>query len=259
MASVGLHPLQAGSGIGWLGREPRKRNPRYSREHHPWFFQGPGPPRNPKLLEGSRDVAKNRKPPDKVFLNIPYDRNFENLFLAYIAGISAFGLVPRATLEIANSSRRLEKILDLIGTCRHSIHDLSRVQLDIHAPRTPRFNMPFELGLSVAYDEIAKGGQNDWFVCETERLRLSKSLSDLNGTDPYIHDGNITGVFRELCNIFARREKQPTTQQMRRIYREVRRNLPTTLHHTGARSLYETRVFKDLCVLASTYASGIVH
>ena len=119
--------------------------------------------------------------------------------------------------------------------------------------------MPFELGLSVAYDEIAKGGQNDWFVCETERLRLSKSLSDLNGTDPYIHDGNITGVFRELCNIFARREKQPTTQQMRRIYREVRRNLPTILHHTGARSLYETRVFKDLCVLASTYASGIVH
>jgi hypothetical protein len=57
-------------------------------------------------------VAKNRKPPDKVFLNIPYDRNFENLFLAYIAGISAFGLVPRATLEIANSSRRHAQELD---------------------------------------------------------------------------------------------------------------------------------------------------
>jgi hypothetical protein len=204
-------------------------------------------------------VVKNRKPPDKVFLNIPYDHNFEKLFLAYISGISAFGLVPLATLEIPSSSRRLEKILKLIGTCRYSIHDLSRMQLDNHAPRTPRFNMPFELGLSVAYDEIAKEGKYDWFVCETKRLRLSKSLSDLNGTDPYIHDGNIAGVFRELCNIFARHEKQSTIQQMRQIYREVRRNLPTILLQSGANSLYETRVFKDLCVLASTYADAIVH
>lgn len=204
-------------------------------------------------------MAKSRKPLDKVFLNIPYDRNFEKLFLAYIAGISAFGLVPRATLEISSSSRRLEKILRLIGTCRYSVHDLSRVQLDARAPRTPRFNMPFELGLSVAYDEVAKGGKYDWFVCESKRLRLSKSLSDLNGTDPYIHDGNIAGVFRELCNIFARRDKQPTTQQMNQIYREMRRNLPTILLQSGARSVYETRVFKDLCVLASTYADEIVH
>ena len=36
-----------------------------------------------------------------VFLNIPYDAAFENLLLAYIAGISAFGFTPRATLEAA--------------------------------------------------------------------------------------------------------------------------------------------------------------
>jgi hypothetical protein len=30
-----------------------------------------------------------------VFLNIPYDSAFENLYLAYIAGLSAFGLIPR--------------------------------------------------------------------------------------------------------------------------------------------------------------------
>jgi len=35
-----------------------------------------------------------------AFLNIPYDVDFQSLYLAYIAGITAFGLRPRATLEI---------------------------------------------------------------------------------------------------------------------------------------------------------------
>src|SRR5216683_2018686 len=32
------------------------------------------------------------------FLNIPYDKKFENLYLAYITGLTALGFVPRATL-----------------------------------------------------------------------------------------------------------------------------------------------------------------
>src|SRR5262249_43804978 len=87
---------------------------------------------------------------NSVFLNVPYDSAFENLYLAYIAGLSAFGLIPRATLEIPTSKRRLERIRKLIGQCGYSLHDLSRVQLDAGAPRVPRFNMPFELGLAVA-------------------------------------------------------------------------------------------------------------
>ena len=71
-------------------------------------------------------MAKRKKPRTEVFLNIPYDKKFERLFIAYVAGVSAFGLVPRATLEIPDSSRRLNKILKLIGDCEYSIHDLSR-------------------------------------------------------------------------------------------------------------------------------------
>lgn len=204
-------------------------------------------------------MGKNRTPPAEVFLNVPYDRNFENLFLAYIAGISAFGLVPRATLEIRTSSRRLDKILELIETCRYSIHDLSRVELDAHSPKTPRFNMPFELGLVVAFQKHAKSRKHDWFVCESKRLRLLKSLSDLNGTDPYIHDGRIVGVFRELCNIFVRSDRQPTTQQMRLIYREMRRNLPAILRQSSADSIYKATVFRNLSFVASDYANRFVH
>jgi hypothetical protein len=202
-------------------------------------------------------VAKSRKLPAEVFLNIPYDQKFERLFLAYISGISAFGLVPRATLEIPSSSRRLDRILALIRQCQYSIHDLSRVELDIRAPRTPRFNMPFELGLSVAHEKASKK-RHEWFVCESQTFRLAKSLSDLNGTDPFIHDGKVAGVFRELCNMFRRPGRQPSIQHMRRIYREVRAGLRIVLHEAGTRSPYKARVFKDLCIIASASADRIV-
>ena len=123
--------------------------------------------------------------PVTVFLNIPYDRRFERLLLAYIAGLSAFGFQPRATLEIPFSRRRLERIRSLIAGSDYSIHDLSRVELDRTAPRTPRFNMPFELGITVGIDDPGHA----WIVCESKLRRLNKSLSDLDGTDAYIHEG----------------------------------------------------------------------
>jgi hypothetical protein len=110
--------------------------------------------------------------------------------LAYIAGICSFGLVPRATLQIPGGERRLDRIIKLIRTCRYSFHDLSRIELDLDQPVTPRFNMPFELGLTVMCSAL-NPGQHTWFVFESENRRVQKSLSDLAGTDVYIHDGSI--------------------------------------------------------------------
>ncbi len=203
-------------------------------------------------------MAKRKRPRTDVFLNIPYDKKFERLFLAYIAGVSAFGLVPRATLEIPDSSRRLDKILNLIRDCKYSIHDLSRVELDRTKPRTPRFNMPFELGLTVAVRKRKRNMKENWYVFESVDYRLEKSLSDLNGTDPKIHDGRVSGVLGELCHIFRRRGRQPSVQQMRQIYREVRKNQSVILKESGAKSLYKARVFKNICVVASAWADRVV-
>jgi hypothetical protein len=95
----------------------------------------------------SSAIQKNKR---AAFLNVPYDSKFENLYLAFIAGLCGFGLIPHATLEIAGSQRRLDRIVSLIRRCEFSFHDLSRVELDPIAPRTARFNMPFELGLAMA-------------------------------------------------------------------------------------------------------------
>lgn len=183
-----------------------------------------------------------------VFLNVPYDIGFENLYLAYIAGLSAFGLIPRATLEIPTSQRRLERILQLIEECAYSIHDLSRVQLDPRAPRVPRFNMPFELGLAVAQD--AGHRRDTWYVCETIPHRISKSLSDLDGTDVRIHRGTVRGIFGALCDIFVRKTRQPSVQEMYQIYLVLRRNLPKIVRQAGATDPYGARVFQDLVLAA---------
>ena len=204
-------------------------------------------PRESENSQRGKRVPSSRRPPAKVFLNIPYDNQFQNLCLAYICGIAAFGFFPRATLEIPGGSRRLDRIFRLIQSCRFSVHDLSRVELDKKFPPTPRFNMPFELGLSVAWERAVKK-QHTWFVFEERARRLTKSLSDLNGTDEYIHGATITGVFRELCSAFVRPGRQPSVQQMRKVYREVQGRVPEILRRAGAKSIYNARVFKDICV-----------
>jgi len=113
--------------------------------------------------------------------------------------------------------------------------------------------MPFELGLCVAWERIGKK-RHTWFVYERKERRLAKSLSDLNGTDPYIHGGTIAGIFRELCSAFVRPGRQPSIQHMNRIYRVVGKSLPEVLRRAGTKSIYTARVFKDICVVASESA-----
>jgi hypothetical protein len=90
------------------------------------------------------------------------------------------------------------------------------------------------------------------------RRRINKSLSDLDGTDVYIHNGTVRGVFRELCNAFVRSRRQPSVVQMMQIYRILRSNFSDILRNAGARDPFNARVFLDLCVLASAAADRLV-
>ena len=47
-----------------------------------------------------RTVIAKRPNPRAAFLNIPYDEQFADLYLAYIAALTAHGMTPRATLEL---------------------------------------------------------------------------------------------------------------------------------------------------------------
>jgi hypothetical protein len=121
---------------------------------------------------------------ESVFLNIPYDDSFENLYLAYIVGLTQLGLAINAALAVPNQGR-LATIIELIDKSDFSIHDLSRVEV---SRGLPRFNMPVELGLAL-YPSHITNGQHRVFIFERKQYRAQRSTSDVNGIDPQIHNG----------------------------------------------------------------------
>jgi hypothetical protein len=185
---------------------------------------------------------------NSVFLNIPYDREFEKLYLAYIVGIYQLGMVPFLASGIPGGERRLDRILELIQSCRYSIHDLSRVEVSVAPPATPRFNMPLELGLTITWAKL-NPRRHTWFLWESTSRRIQKSLSDLDGTDPYIHFGTVEGLMSELRNAFVSRSAPPFATMMA-AYRLVESSVEGVLSTAGTRNLYSASVFKGLCFVA---------
>ena len=165
-----------------------------------------------------------------------------------IAGLCAFGLRPRATLEIPSPTRRLDRILELISACRYSFHDLSRVQLSGGAPR---FNMPFEVGLAVATARWRPAHQ--WFLLEAHPYRIQRTLSDLSGTDAYVHGDGPRGLLIALTDALVRAAQQPTLDELYRMFQIL------STEATGIRQNYGTlfgaRAFRDLVVVAVDFAT----
>jgi hypothetical protein len=186
--------------------------------------------------------------PNAVFLNIPYDEEFQTLYVAYIVGLYQLGLEPFVTSGIPGGERRLDRVLALIQSCRYSIHDLSRIELSATPPATPRFNMPLELGLTITWAKLHPK-RHTWFLWESTPRRLQKSMSDLDGTDPHIHFGTVNGVLTELRNAFVR-DGAPSVQKMMATYRLVESNIERILAGAGTRNLYSASVFRELCLVA---------
>jgi hypothetical protein len=175
------------------------------------------------------------------------------LYLAFIAGLSGFGLTPGCVLEIPSSHRRLDRLIGLIETCQYSFHDLSRVELDLRRPKT-RFNMPFELGLTMGLTEHSRDGHR-WYVFEARHFRILKTLSDISGTDVYIHRAAATGVLRGLTNALARSHHRPTVRELQGIYREVKRTATRLKRDLATRTLFDTRPFLELAAVARASAA----
>jgi hypothetical protein len=165
-----------------------------------------------------------------------------------IAGLCAFGLRPRATLEIPTPTRRLDRILDLLSACRYSFHDLSRVQLSGGAPR---FNMPFVVGLAVATTRWRPAHQ--WFLLEAHPLRVQRTLCDLGGTDAYIHGDAPRRLLVALIDALVRAAKQSTLAELFRVFQLL------SVEARGIRGKYGTlfgaRAFRDLVVVAVDFAT----
>lgn len=140
-----------------------------------------------------------------VFINCPFDKEFAPCFEALVFTITACGYVARCALEDRDGINiRFAKLVKLIGECRLSIHDLSRVELNINS--LPRFNMPFELGLVMGARHFGTRAQRQRsaLIMVREQFALSEYLSDLGGNDPEAHRNEPREVVRIISRYLGR-------------------------------------------------------
>lgn len=158
-----------------------------------------------------KHVRQRLSPATSVFINCPFDREFEHLFDSVILAIIACGFTPRSAIETGTVSvPRIDRIRDALFSSRFSIHDLSRCRGQGDA-NLARFNMPLELGFAMARTFVAKGlrDAHDWLVLVPEGHEYLKFISDLGAFDPKTHSGTPETIVPPVVNWLKTRPRAP--------------------------------------------------
>jgi len=146
-----------------------------------------------------------RRPRDKptynssVFINCPFDPEYQPLFRALVFTIQACGFYARCALEVDDSGEtRAEKLIRLIRGSRYGIHDISRTEVNAH--QLPRFNMPYEFGVFVGLKHSAEPSQRKKvvLVLDREPHRYHEFLSDIAGQDIRSHGSEPAELIRQV-------------------------------------------------------------
>jgi hypothetical protein len=133
-----------------------------------------------------------------VFTNCPLDPTYINDLLKPILYILIRnGLTPRLSLEISDSGQiRLEKITQIIKSCKYSIHGLSIIKSK-RANEFARMNMPFELGIDYGFRKsgIALFNTKQFLILVAEKYDYMQAISDINGFDIKAHGNDTEKLF----------------------------------------------------------------
>ena len=137
-----------------------------------------------------------------VFINCPFDEDYEPILQSILFCIIYLGFLPRLATESSDSGAvRLDKIRQLIEASKYSIHDLSRCQAK-QAGDHFRLNMPFELGLDYGCRQYFGNGRETKtiLILEEEKYRYQAAISDLAGCDIQAHKGDHQIAVRKVRN-----------------------------------------------------------
>ncbi len=182
-----------------------------------------------------------------VFINAPFDRAYEPLFVTLIGMITFLDYKPHCVLEVRETGEgRLQRIYDLMRTCRISIHDMSRIGAPV------RFNMPFELGLACSL-KLAAPQQYDVIVLDSEAHRMDRRLSDFKGRDLFIHHGTCDGMIEAILDAFQ--SQRADASALRRAARDFRRYARKIKRDFRAKTLFHPHLFQHLVKAASKIAA----
>ncbi len=193
---------------------------------------------------------------NSVFINCPFDKDYESLLQSIVFTVFRCGFIPRSAMEEEDSSEiRLEKIIRLIENCKFGIHDISKTELDVDT-LFPRFNMPFELGLFWGAKKFGEKAQKEKIalIFEKQKYGYQKYLSDINGVDIRAHENKQDTIIKSICNWLrtsSGRKTIPNATQVIKDFKEfVQKGLPQLLSqsHTQPHDL----TFNDYCAFVST-------
>lgn len=161
-----------------------------------------------------------------VFLNVPFDKKQEPVFVGMVIGLVTVGLRPRCVIEIAETGEgRMDRLFNLLASSFASIHDISRVD-------GARFNMPFELG--IAYALKRQLGRHKWVVFEEKKYRIKKTLSDLDFIDARVHEGKGPKAIACIHQVFHVKGEVPDLAAATAIYRSIMHHHLPKLRHGEA-------------------------
>ena len=186
--------------------------------------------------------------PKAVFVNVPFDATYEPLFVTLVGTLVFLGQKPHCVLEVREKGDgRLIRILDLMRTCRMSVHDLSRTGTPV------RFNMPFELGLACAL-KLQHPTDYEVFVLDAIQFRLDRTLSDYKGRDPLVHGGTCHGMLASLLDTFQT-DVPDAAHEFRRAALVLRKSAALMKHRDKSSSLFRPSLFRELVAVATKIAS----
>ena len=134
-----------------------------------------------------------------IFINCPFDVEYKQMLRALIFSIIECGFEPRVADESDDSGEeRIKKIKELIKGSQYSIHDISRMELQ----QSPRFNLPFEVGLDLGCREFGQGilKEKKCLVLDREKYRFRQFFSDLSGSDIQDHNDDPQIMIRKVRN-----------------------------------------------------------
>jgi hypothetical protein len=137
-----------------------------------------------------------------VFINCPFDNDYEPILQAVLFCVLYLGLIPRVATEAADSSQvRIQKITAMIRDSKYSIHDLSRSQAKKEGEFF-RLNMPFELGIDYGCRAFGTRDQRAkrLLILDEKQYRYQATLSDIAGCDIHYHEANFEKAIRKVRN-----------------------------------------------------------
>ena len=181
----------------------------------------------------------------KVFLNFPYDKSYEDVFLGLVCALVMLGRTPVVTFDLPDHGQgRLKRIWDLLQECAASIHDLSAVGVPV------RFNMPFELGLACGLQRSKPHTGHRFFIFEAKRNRLDYTTSDLKGIDHRVHGRAVTGAINAVLEVLGSSQQQITAEDVLWIYRRLKRIVQGLKRRHRVQSIYRRVILNDLVEVA---------